>query len=305
MKEKYQLIIDAIGLCLQGEQTDAYAKLDSRLSNLKQQFSNKEFFYLFAICPRWFSKQKVIEGVKKSIGFDEQMQNLDPFKVTSDWNFAQFARLYILLVASQYVSANDYETAVQQLFDTADVNELILLVQALPFIPESERFVQRAREAARSNMASVFSAVAHKSDFAYRYFDEAGWNQLILKAAFLAVPIWSIHGLRERNNRDLVQMLKNYVAERQAASRALPWDIWSCIAWLAESDFDLTYVRDQFANLDAQSQGAILLALQENAVDAARVLSRELHLHVPGSLSNLPSELSLSWQALADLKERK
>lgn len=298
MAEKYQQCIKAIEAQLRGEQAEAYAKLDDGLIKLKQQFSNKAFFYLFAICPRWFSKGLVREGVGER---SEPLKNIDKFKVTHNWSYAQFARLYILLKASDFVAAEDYEKALHQLFDTADVNELILLVQALAFIPENQRFVQRAREAARSNMASVFSAVAHQSDFAFRNFDEAGWNQLILKAAFLAVPIWSIYGLRERNNASLVYMLKNYVTERQAASRVLPWDLWSCIAWLAESENELAYLRDQFADLDAQSQGAILLALQENTASAAHNLANELC----SSQSGVSTDVILSWQELAELKELK
>jgi hypothetical protein len=57
------------------------------------------------------------------------------------------------------------------------------------------------------------------------YFDEAAWNQLILKAFFTDKDVTQIMGLDERKNARLAQTLADYAAERRAAGRSLPPNI--------------------------------------------------------------------------------
>lgn len=292
MNVKHQQFREIIAQLLQQQQSDAFVRLQQGLQKLQSEFTHKDFFYLFAICPRWFAKQKP--------EITNDLRELDVFGATAPWFYVQFARLYILLSVEAHLPSESFVAAVNQLFQTADVNELILLVQSLQFIPQSERFVARAREAARSNIESVFCALAHNSDYAYRCFDQSGWNQLILKAAFLAVSIWSIYGLRERNNPELVTMLLNYVEERQAAKRNLPWDLWACIGWRVQQENELAYLRMQCAKLDPVSRAAIVLALKENENHAANQLAVDIAAgHKELNLDKL------SWSYLAELNENR
>lgn len=288
MKANAQQVAENIARILESQQAEAFARLQSELQSLSAEFSRKTFFYLFAISPRWFKHEEA--------QINPELEKLDVYGAMSGWLYPQFARLYILIMVERELEHKEFSDAVNQLFDTAEVNELILLVQSLQFIPSSQRFVARAREAARTNIASVFSALAHRSDYAFHYFDDEGWNQLILKAAFLAEPIWSIYGLRERNNPKLVVMLLNYVDERQAASRIVPWDLWACPAWSASNENELNYLQNQFSKLDLQSRGAILLALRENDSAAAQEKAKEL----AAGAHDLDLE-NLSWSAIASL----
>lgn len=306
MNVKHHQLIPALAKLLQAQQPEAFARLQQGLQKLQENFTRKDFFYLFAICPRWFAKHIA----KHETSEYQELAELDSFAVTKNWMHVQYARLYILLVVEGQLSSGDYATAVNQLFQTADVNELILLVQSLQFIPQSERFVERAREAARSNIESVFCALAHNSDYAFRNFDKAGWNQLILKAAFLAVPIWNIYGLRQRNNPELVTMLLNYVEERQAAKRVLPWDLWACVGWLATSESDFNFLSGQLNKVDAFSAAAIILGLKENEHAQARALASQLFTELGVVFSELSAEeageidlQTLGWEGLAKLKK--
>ena len=140
----------------------------------------------------------------------------------------------------------------------------------------------------------VFSAIAHNSDYAQRFFDETAWNQLVLKAAFLAEPIWSIIGLRARNNAQLATMLRHYANERQAASRSVPWDLWCCIGWLAASDDELDYLQQQAGFADSRTLATITLALSENPQRAAQLLAKSLAQRLPANITG-----SLDWPRLA------
>lgn len=222
----------------------------------------QHFYYLFAICQRWFPRQPLCLNTDTT----RDWPAIDPFGKMTQWSAVELARLYVLLKFSQLVNQAIYQQGIDELFRTADVGELILLVSSLDSLPDAEIFLERAREAARSNMVSVFCAIAHKSSFARKFFDDSAWNQLVLKAAFLAVPIWCIDGLRERNNVELVAMLKHYVWERQAASRVVPWDIWICIVWLARSHEDVQYIQAQFPSASRSEKAAIILSLREHEI---------------------------------------
>ena len=286
MNDKTSKLRALIESRLKAHQENAFDKLYDGLTKLQQDYSRQKLFYLFAISSRWFSRETV------SIPDDvlAEWQEIDCWSVLINWQSVQLARLYILLLHSERTEDTVFADDVNELFKSADVNELVLLVYALNFFPRPDIFVERAREAARSNIGTVFSAVAHNSDYAMRYFDDSGWNQLVLKAAFLAVPIWSIVGLEERNNAELVAMLKHYVWERQAASRTVPWDIWRCIAWQAKTPKDFDYLRTQFDGASVKELAAIKLALSENKNAESQALADQLVL---GGSKKL-----LSWPAI-------
>ncbi len=265
--------------------TQNFKNLQESLRACLQEFDKKKFFYLFAMCSRWFARGEISSEIRA--------KHLAQYAGNEEWTAVQCARLWLLLQLSECVERENYCRTVDQLFSTADVNELLLLVRALNYLPESEYFVERAREVARSNIESVFCALAHNSHYAYKYFDQDGWNQLILKAAFLAVPIWSIFGLRERNNAELVKMIKHYIWERQAASRNLPWDIWACLGWAADSKEDEEYLKKPFLALDDLSQAAIVLSLSENNKEEIREFSQFLSENQGLKVSEL------AWEQLA------
>lgn len=277
MNNDVNRINELIGL-LEGQlarrQSGGWAKLAQGLTELQESFSSQRFFYLFAICPRWFDKS----GNAIDPNEAGKWGGHDPHGALGGWQYPQLARLLILLRISRCLSRDDYVENINALYKTADVNELVLMGQSLAFIPDAGLFIDRARESARSNIVTVFSSIAHDNDYPKRFFDQAAWNQLVLKAAFLAVPIWSIDGLRERNNPDLAVMLRHYVSERQAAKRSVPWDLWCCIGWLAQSEEELEYLRQQWQSAQMKTQAAITLALSENPSKTAQATAGMLSL---------------------------
>jgi hypothetical protein len=283
-------LLHVLALQLSDKQPVAWTRLEKALEELQNDFSNRRFFHVFALCPRWFDRQANDVAADKQDEWDKH----DPYKVLQSWQYPQLARLLVLLKVEQAVSQQSYVESVNELYKTADVNELILLGQSLVFLSNAELFVERARESARSNIAPVFSSVAHNSDYARRYFDKTAWNQLVLKAAFLGQPIWSIEGLKQRNNAELVTMLRHYVNERQAAARSVPWDLWCCIGWLAQSEKELDYLRQQSRSAAIKTQAAIALALSENPDNLMQSTAEELWSRLPDRESG-----RLSWRQLA------
>ena len=144
------------------------------------------------------------------------------------WTMDRLARVLLLISV-----ANEPEPAAKQaidtLFDTAELQELVALYTALPWLPAPEEWLFRATEAVRSNMGPVFEAIAFDNPYPAQYFAEPAWNQLVLKCIFTDKPIDRIVGLTDRANQTLANNLSDFAHERWAAGRTVPPEVWQLI----------------------------------------------------------------------------
>ncbi len=178
------------------------------------------FYRVFTALPRFVGKQLV--EVPADIAF-ALTQNRPGFTVDG-WTLDRLARVWWLLQFPVDEEAA-YVKTITQLFKAGELNELVALYSALPVLafPEAWRF--QATEGIRNNIADVQSAIMLHNPYPADYFDEAAWNQMILKAFFTDKDVTQIIGLDERKNVRLAQTLADYAAERQAAGRSLPPNI--------------------------------------------------------------------------------
>jgi hypothetical protein len=151
-----------------------------------------------------------------------------------NWTSDRIARISLILSFPQH-NPIQYVQTIEQLFNAADLNELVTLYQALPLLPFSKRYRLRAAEGIRSNMTDVFNAVALQNPYPADYFDDAAWNQMVLKALFVGSSLDLIYGLERRNNLALSQMLIDYAREREAAHRSVSPQLWDLVDGLAEN----------------------------------------------------------------------
>ncbi|MEZ0541193.1 EboA domain-containing protein [Fibrella arboris] len=145
-----------------------------------------------------------------------------------DWTMDQLARVLLLTSIAPEPEA-DYVKAIQTLFDTAELQELVSLYSALPLLAYPERWLFQATEAVRSNMGPVFDAIAFGNTYPATYFPEPAWNQLVLKCIFNDKPITRITGLTQRANQTLANDLSNFAHERWAAGRTVPAEVWQLV----------------------------------------------------------------------------
>jgi len=144
------------------------------------------------------------------------------------WSLLETARVSLVL-ARRDLLADDFPALFNQSFTHADEGEACAYYRALPLLPEPQRFVWRAAEGCRTNMRSVFMAVACDSPYAYQCFDELAWNQMLLKAIFTETPLARVYGVEQRLNPALAQMTLDYIDERRSAGRSVPDDAWLCL----------------------------------------------------------------------------
>lgn len=139
----------------------------------------------------------------------------------------QAARILVLLDAARHT--NDFPTLFAAVCATADMEEAIALYRGLPLYPQPEALDWQVGEGLRTSMPAVFAAIAQRSPFPAERFSEERWNHMVLKALFLDVALDPIQRFDERRNRDLADMAWRYAAERRAAGRPVPADLWRCV----------------------------------------------------------------------------
>ena len=207
------------------------------------------------------------------------------------WSLHDAART---LLIPEYVpdTVDAFVTVLDRLFAAGEVHELVALYQALPVFPHPERHANRAGEGIRSNMQSLFRAVAHQNPYPSEQLDEGMWNQMVLKCLFVEAPLYPVVGLDSRINAALSQMLCDYAHERWAASRSVHPELWRCVRpeLTPGAIDDLKRVLDQGNDLEKQAAG---LSLAQSSSGE----SRELLEKFPELLKQIDAGL-LSWQTV-------
>lgn len=98
--------------------------------------------------------------------------------------------------------------------------------QALPLL----------EDALRTNDTRLVAAAV--GPYAAEHLDQHAWRHAVLKCLFTGVPVDAVDGLplRARHDAEIARMLRDYAAERTAASRPVPDDLHRVLALTAGPD---------------------------------------------------------------------
>ena len=195
--------------------------IDEKAQAIRQGGEEWVFFTSFSATPRYTGKAEL------NLTEEDQKQGADlrPGWIASHWSVDQAVRsIMALSVPAENEAA--YFTIMNKVFNAADIGESVALYQCLPLFPHPEGYIDRAQEGLRSNMTSVFQAVAQRNPFPMEYFGENAWNQMVLKSCFVGSSLHDIIGLDSRTNANLAHMLVDYAHERWAASREVTPELW-------------------------------------------------------------------------------
>jgi len=138
------------------------------------------------------------------------------------WSYDQAIRTVFLL---SWTINREFKPLFQHLVQYGDIRELIALYQSLALMPGPELLSDNVSDGLRTNMQSVFNAIALNNPYPMQYFSDPQWNQMILKAIFMGSAVQEIMGIQRRKNPELTNMLNDFAKERRAASRVVPSDI--------------------------------------------------------------------------------
>ena len=262
------------------------------LSEKREQIAagapTRVFFTAFSAVPRYTGKKRLELRL-------EDLQAAESIRTgwyAGHWSVDQAARTLLVLALPQD-DAEKYLGTLEQVFSSADLGELVALYQGLPLLPFPERHCARAAEGVRSNISTVFDAVALHNPYPSEYFDNIAWNQMILKAVFIGSPLHLIQGIDRRANSELARMLTDYAHERWAAQRSVTPELWRLVGRFADAQI-LTDLEKVFSYSDPAQQQAAALACSECPLPQAQQLLSQYP-----SLQSSIKQGSLTWSSFS------
>src|SRR5215471_9431754 len=154
------------------------------------------------------------------------IDELSPGLSCERWALEDLVRAAILLDAARVeLDAQAWMVTAAACYENGDAREQQSWLRAISLLPLAERFVAFGIDACRSHIQPTFEAIACDNPYPSVHFPDLNFNQLVLKALFIGVPLARIVGLRRRLNPDLSRMARDYAAERRAAGRSVPADL--------------------------------------------------------------------------------
>ena len=239
--------------------------LDERLAAVRSG-ERQSLQLAFGMAPRKTGKADLALSRTELLQAEDARPGWDP----SGWSVDHAARTLIVLSYPATPQEN-YLGTLDHLFAAGEVGELVALYQSLPLLPEQASHVPRAVEGLRTNIKPVFAAIAHRNPYPAEQFSEAQWNQMVLKALFVELPLWPIVGLDERTNESLMRMLCDYAHERWSAHRFVSPELWRCVGPVAD-EHALEDLEEAFTNGTPAERKAAALSLATNTNPRAKAL---------------------------------
>ncbi|STX29724.1 Uncharacterised protein [Legionella beliardensis] len=271
--------------CLSNQaSSDVLSWLKNKQTQIFKEKSDSLYFMTFSAISSYFNKD-ILSLTKNELN---QANAIRKHWHLGNWSVAQAARAYLVLSFARY-RLEHFEETINKLFGAADLHELIALYQTLPLCPYPHRLLLHATNGIRSNMVSVFEAIALNNPYPEDFFDEIAWNQLVLKALFVDSPIRQVVGLKRRANPTLAKALINTVQERSSANRAIKPEVW-CLIGISIDKENWPLLKALTTSDSAVIQQGALLACNHCPLPEAQALlnkSDERHETMQNDLNKL------------------
>jgi hypothetical protein len=263
----------------------ALAWLRESARKIKSGERKRDLYMSFSAVPRYVPRDLLAPSAEEGEEAARYRAGLD----LSHWTLQEAARVWLLLQLPP--RQNLFTSELYALFDTADLGEQLALYKGFALFPFPEHLRSQAAEGIRTNMTSVFDAIALDNPYPADYLPEEAWNQMVLKAAFLDRPLYRIQGLDERANARLARIVSDYAHERWAAGRVVSPELWRA----AGESWNETLAADArrlFADPHPlQRQAAALLCRRADHPDAQALLREQAQAG--------PLPPAQTWDALA------
>lgn len=253
--------------------SNAFNELEATFEKLKYGAEDWEVFSSFSTVPRYTGK----EALELS---DEEIHQANELRngwMPEYWNIDQLARTLLILALAER-EKSEFLEKLEKLFISSDMGEAVALYQSLPVLPYPGVLKARAAEGVRSNITSVFNAVALRNPYPADYMDDDAWNQIVLKALFVDSPLYLIQGIDERANQDLAHMLTEYAHERWSAGRTVSPELWRPVGPFIDEGNSADIEKVLKNPEEIQKQAAVLALSAGDSVEAKELLSKNKDL---------------------------
>lgn len=252
-------------------------------SEIKNQVADVRFTAFISLTSRFVSKQPLTLSVSESVKAGNFMAGWN----IENWNLLEVARVSLILARTDLHNPT-FADSFNKWFSYADEGELCAYYRAIPVLPEPQRLLWRAAEGCRTNMKTVFMAVACDSPFPQAHFDHVAWNQLVVKALFTETPLARVYGVDNRLSSELTHIVLDYMDERTSAGRDTPVDAWLCIGTTTDNRFDKAVnVALQTSSLKQQAAAIIALGRAQREQELPKILASNIN----SSIKNIAQQV--------------
>ena len=251
-----------------------------KAKTITQEKSARELYLSYSLCGSKF-KDRVFDASKSG---DEKLGN---FLMERNADLVETGRLALLAHAIE-TDADFFTDKIVRLVQMADSLELETFLRYLVLLPRPERFSFIAVDSLRTNIATVFDAIALNNPYPALYFNDQQWNQMYLKAVFIGSDLSKIQGVDQRANADLARIISDYAHERWAASRTIDPLIWRPTTNFLQGALLEDMRRLLSSTDDIESKAAALCCFHSNNTEAKKLLGQhqELAAQIKSGLLN-------------------
>ena len=208
---------------------------------------------------------------------EKQLASAKAGFTVKNWTIDRLCRVWLLLNIDSS-EKEKYVQAIENLFLSGEMNELVALYSSLPLLKYPDSWRHRCTEGIRSNIGSVLEAIICNNPYPSEQLPDAAWNQLVMKAFFTEKPIHQVIGLDQRANAELATMLTDYASERRAAGRPVNPQLWRCVGRFIDEK-NIPGIERTFQSTDLSEQEAAALACYDSSyLPAKELLSQHKEL---------------------------
>ncbi len=240
------------------------AWLLSKIKNIVETESTKDLYLTYSLIPT-----KINTTAKPNL--PEDSDGLRDYLSIQNANLQQIGRIYLLFQVLE-AKENFFKSKVANIIEVADKSELETFLKFLVLLPNPENYKAQAVEALRTNISTVFDAIALNNPYPALYFNEQQWNQMYLKAAFMQQDLTAIEQVDKRANKELARIISDYAHERWAASREIDPHFWRPVSNFMDQGL-LQDMKKLLASDDlAEKKAAALCCYNSNMPEAKDML---------------------------------
>ncbi len=261
---------------------DAAKVVDAALADVRADRSR--LGVLFPALPRKCGRDALRGAGRRTLG--PAVVDLDAFRRCD------------VAAATLLADARASDGELSDLYAHGDIEERAMLLRALHLLPVGPATVRALGEVQRTNVVSHLEAAVCDGDLLARTaaagldgFDRTAVDRLLLKIAFLDLPLARVFGAERLANAELSRMLQDLATEREAAGRGVWRDTWRligrapCPGTAARLVGGLEHGDDGIRL--AAAEGLLALNRRELAPFAAERLDREVREPIRAALRRL------------------
>ena len=237
----------------------------SKIEGIVESESTKDLYLTYSLVPTKIRSEKDL-----SLALDDK--ELKAYLEIQHADLQQIGRIYLLYKVLE-AKEDFFKAKVANIIEVADKSELETFLKFLVLLPHPENYKVQAVEALRTNISTVFDAIALNNPYPALYFNEQQWNQMYLKAAFMQQNLNEIVQVEKRGNKELARIISDYAHERWAASREIDPCFWRPVSNFMNEKLLKDMKRLFSSDNTAERKAAALCCYHSNSSEAKELLA--------------------------------